>query len=130
MQQLRRGERLAEMLKQPLHATMSVDRQVCIMWAAVNGAMDDVPLNDVARFQAEWFQLLGNAYPDIGRTIVETGELTDELVERLEASMVQFKTIFISTGKAESISPTRIVPRVADQESRRPEVAVRAGTEV
>ena len=109
--QLHRGERLAEILKQPQHAPLSVDKQVCIMWAAINGHLDDIALRDISRFQKEWFALLAGSYATVGRSIMETGDLTDETAATLEASIAAFKGIFQRAGVTHAIDPDRIVPK-------------------
>jgi len=124
LDQLHRGERLAEILKQPQHAVLPVDKQVAIMWAAVNGHLDAIALPDIARFQEEWFGLLDGAYADVGRTILETGDLTDELVGRLVDSIKTFMGIFVPSTEVELIDETHVVPPMDDHENRLPEAAV------
>ena len=118
MRQLHRGERLAEVLKQPQHQPIPVEKQVCILWAAGNGHMDSVPLADVARFEREWFELLDNAYADIGRRLLETGELDEDVEQALQASITKFAEIFVPTGEPETLSHDRVVPRPPDGEER------------
>ena len=118
LKQLHRGERLAEILKQPLHAPMPAEKQVCIMWAAVNGHLDRTPVDDIARFEREWFELLDNAFPDICRTIRETGELDEGLERQLSESIERFHSIFVATGTTETLSGRRVVPEADDQGGR------------
>ena len=118
MKQLHRGERLAEVLKQPLHSPMPMDKQVCILWAAAQGHLDDIPLCDVARFQAEWFRLLEHAYASIGNRIQEEQTLSDEIQRELGACIDQFKNVFAVSKPAETLSPERVVPAADDQGSR------------
>jgi hypothetical protein len=84
----------------------------------VNGYLDDIPLVDIRRFQEEWLQLLNNASPEIERRIVETGEFTAETEERLRASLEQFKALFVTTGRPETMGPERVVPSTDDQDER------------
>jgi F-type H+-transporting ATPase subunit alpha len=125
LRQLHRGERLAEVLKQPPHQPVPVSRQVCILWAAVNGHLDHIPLCDVSRFEKEWFELLGHAYPDVPRRIEKEGELTDEVVAGLTAAMQRFQTLFVTTRAPETMSRERVVPQADDQEERMSETIVR-----
>jgi len=118
LDQLHRGERLVEVLKQPPHAPMPVDRQVCVLWAAANGYLDNVPLRDVPRFQHDWLDLLTNAYPDAGRRIRETGDLTPETETVLRSAVRQLQAIFKISGESLTLSPERVVPRLDDQEER------------
>ena len=98
LDQLHRGERLAEILKQPPNEPLAVELQVCIMWAAINGHLDDVAVEDIARFQAEWFKLLRGAYAEIGRGIIQSGDLGDATEARLVESVVAFKRLFVTSA--------------------------------
>jgi F-type H+/Na+-transporting ATPase subunit alpha len=124
LDQLHRGERLAEILKQPQHATLPMDKEVCIMWAAVNGHLDGVALADIARFQDEWFGLLDGAYADIGKAIMETGDLSEATAERLIESFNAFKEMFLSSATVEVLDGKRFVPPMDNQETRLPSAAV------
>ena len=125
--QLRRGERLAETLKQAQHSPMPVERQVCILWAAVNGYLDRVPLADVARFQREWFELLADAYPGIGASIRESGDLTEDTGTALEKSITQFMNVFVPSGEVQTPDPGRVVPLPDQGADRVPQAAMTAG---
>jgi F-type H+-transporting ATPase subunit alpha len=111
MEQLHRGERLAEILKQPQGDPLPVEKQVCIIWAAVNGRLDTIPLVDIERFQREWFELIDNAFPDITDNFKVSGELTDDVAARLEESIERFLSLFVITGETDSIAHhARVVP--------------------
>src|SRR5262244_1558871 len=58
--QLARGQRLTEILKQPQYAPMDVEKQVAVIWAASNGYVDDIPVEDVRNFEAELLKFLEN----------------------------------------------------------------------
>ncbi len=109
--QLHRGERLAEILKQRQHVPLPVEKQVCIMWAAINGHLDDIPLRDIGRFQNEWFALLDGSYADAGRAIVGSGDLSSETATLLESSITAFKGLFVRSGPTHAIDPERVVPK-------------------
>ncbi|MBN1557993.1 MAG: F0F1 ATP synthase subunit alpha [Lentisphaerae bacterium] len=128
VRQLHRGERLAEVLKQPQHAPMPVTRQICVLWAAVNGHLDAVPLCDIARFQKEWLELLENAFPDIERTLAETPELTPALQARLADSLRRFEQIFVTTEAPAALSAARVVPAADEQETRLPATMIQSST--
>jgi F-type H+/Na+-transporting ATPase subunit alpha len=98
--QLHRGERLAEVLKQPQHAPLPIDKQVAVLWAAVSGRLDDVALPDIARFQSEWIELLDNACAETMARLRETGELTDADRNALRHSIARMKQIFVATAEA------------------------------
>ena len=124
LRQLHRGERLAEVLKQPQHEPMPVEQQVCIMWAAVRGHLDGIPVSDIARFSREWFELLANAYVDIGQNIRKTGQLDEGTEALLNESVDRFRSIFVIAGRMSVISPERVVPRDTDHGQRMVDIAV------
>ena len=63
--QLLRGEKLVEVLKQPQYEPLSVAQQVTILFAANNGFLDDVPNNKIAEFKTEWFKYLSSVLPEM-----------------------------------------------------------------
>jgi F-type H+-transporting ATPase subunit alpha len=121
LRQLHRGERLVEILKQIQHEPMPIERQVCALWAVVAGHTDDVPLADVSRAQKEWLALLDSAYAGIGRRVLAGDRLDGEIERRLQDAMRQFKTVFVPTGRPDTLSATRVVP--TRDEEREPRIA-------
>lgn len=118
MRQLHRGERLAEVLKQPQHEPMPVELQISILWLAVNGHLNTISLPDIARFEKEWFQFIQNAYPGIGKSIVETGDLSQDTVKLLEEAIERFLQIFISTKEARTLGGERVIMKDNDSAQR------------
>lgn len=118
LQQLHRGERLAEILKQPQHAPMSVERQICVLWAATQGHLDSIPLADVARFQEEWLAHLDQTQARIGASILAAGDLTPEIEAALQAAMEQFKKLFVASEAAHTLSGERVVPGFDEADGR------------
>jgi F-type H+/Na+-transporting ATPase subunit alpha len=97
-EQLNRGERVAEILKQPQHEPLSPEQEVFVLWAALRGFLDDIPLEDALRFEKEWFRYLASAYPGIGEAIRKTEDLGTDVEAQMEAAMRGFKTLFVATG--------------------------------
>ncbi|MCW2607469.1 MAG: synthase alpha subunit, partial [Frankiales bacterium] len=96
--QLERGARLVELLKQPQYAPFSVERQVVSIWAGTNGFLDDVPVNDIRRFEAEFLDYVARSHGAINDAIVQTGKLGDDVVGQLEKAVTEFKRQFTPTG--------------------------------
>ena len=96
-QQLRRGDRLVELLKQQQYEPMSVERQIASIFCGSNGYLDDLDLHDLARFESEFLVYMDQNYNDVLEEIAETGDLSDELVERLHTAAKNFKNIFDTT---------------------------------
>lgn len=89
--QLARGSRLVEILKQPQYKPMDVEKQVLVIWAASNGHVDDVPVEDVQRFESELLKFVENAHPGVLQKIREQKTLTDEIKADLTQVLNDFK---------------------------------------
>jgi F-type H+-transporting ATPase subunit alpha len=90
---LARGERMVATLNQPQYAPWPMEEQVIAIFAGINGFLDDIPVQDVPRFQDELREYLrtdGTIYKEIA----ETGDLSDELTEKLSAEIEKFKQGF------------------------------------
>ncbi len=92
--QLDRGQRIVELLKQPQYSPLAVEDQTVILWAGINGHLDDVPVADVGRFEKELYAFLHSRYADIGQAIREKKELTDDIVAPLTRAVGEFKSVF------------------------------------
>src|ERR1700754_1347889 len=84
--QLARGARLTELLKQPQYSPFPVEEQVVSIWAGTNGKLDEVPVEDILRFETEYHDFLGRN-TDILTTLRETNQLSDETVEKLDTEV-------------------------------------------
>ncbi|MGB9887323.1 MAG: F0F1 ATP synthase subunit alpha [Moorellales bacterium] len=91
---LARGERMTELLKQGQYEPMPVEEQVAVIYAGVNGFLDDLPVEAVGRFEKEFLAFLRANYPDILRRIREEKEIKPEVAERLNQAITQFKEAF------------------------------------
>jgi F-type H+-transporting ATPase subunit alpha len=98
--QLDRGGRLVELLKQPQYRPFPVQEQAVSIWAGTSGRLDDVPLEDVRRFEAEFLEFLRRTQPQILQTVAETKDLGDDTVSALSDAIDEFKQQFeTSEGK-------------------------------
>ena len=89
--QLERGQRITEILKQPQYEPASLEQQVSIIYAAISGFMDDVPVSGVAEFEAGFHKYMQTNHPDIVSKIAETGDLSDDVVEELRKAIDEYK---------------------------------------
>jgi F-type H+-transporting ATPase subunit alpha len=89
--QLERGQRLTEILKQPQYGPQSLAQQVTILYAGVNGHLDDVPVEKVADFERAFHEQMGATHRDILDAIQSSGELDETNEEKLKAAIEQFK---------------------------------------
>jgi F-type H+-transporting ATPase subunit alpha len=93
-QQLARGARLVEVLKQGRYAPMSVAHQVMTIYAGTNGYLDDVDVESVLRFRDELLVFMDNAHPDVGSRITQEQVLTDEIEADLKSALQEFAQTF------------------------------------
>jgi len=100
--QLARGARLTELLKQPQYSPYPVEDQVVSIWAGTNGKLDEVPVEDVLRFERELLDYLAR-HTDILTTLRETNVLTDDVVSALDAAVDTFKLEF-QTGAGKPLA--------------------------
>jgi F-type H+-transporting ATPase subunit alpha len=92
-QALTRGEKMVASLNQPQYQPWPIEEQVAAIFAGVNGLLDDIPTPQVQRFQEELREHL-RTEESIYKEIRETGELPDELAEKLTAEIEKFKNQF------------------------------------
>jgi F-type H+-transporting ATPase subunit alpha len=89
--QLARGERLVEILKQPQYAPMPVEHQVMIIFAAVNGYLDDVPAADVRKFEHAFHEFMRLRHAEVGEAIRTKKQLADDVTEMVKKAIMEFK---------------------------------------
>jgi len=92
--QLDRGARMVELLKQPQYAPFPVEEQVVSIWTAGNGFMDDVPVEDIRRFESEFLENLRRNHAGVLTTIRETKDLIDDTVTALRDAVGTFRAGF------------------------------------
>jgi F-type H+-transporting ATPase subunit alpha len=90
---LARGARMVALLNQPQYQPWPVEEQVVAIWTGINGHLDDIPVEQVPRFQDELREYL-RTEGSIYNQIRETGDLPDEVEERLKAEVEKFKQSF------------------------------------
>jgi F-type H+-transporting ATPase subunit alpha len=91
--QLERGARLTELLKQPQYSPYPVEAQTVSIWAGTTGKLDDVPKEDILKFEKEFLDHLGRK-TQILTTIRETNNLEDDTLKALEKEIAAFKRLF------------------------------------
>ena len=92
--QIERGQRITEVLKQSLYVPKSLEDQIIILYAAINGYIDDIPVNKVVEFEAALMKSMNTIYKEIGKDIKETKDLGDKTEEKLKAAIEEFKKGF------------------------------------
>jgi F-type H+/Na+-transporting ATPase subunit alpha len=92
--QLARGSRLVELLKQGQYSPFSVENEIVSIWAGTTGKLDDVPVEDIRRFEGELIDYLNREKTGLVDSIRETKDLSDDAVSSLEDAVDAFKRQF------------------------------------
>jgi F-type H+-transporting ATPase subunit alpha len=97
-QKLERGARMVELLKQPQYQPKGVEEQVAAIFAGTQGVMDDIPVEEVSRFEEGLIEFLHNSRPEVLEEIAEQGKLDEALKEKLRSAVEEFKKGFRAQG--------------------------------
>ncbi|MEU4513446.1 F0F1 ATP synthase subunit alpha [Nonomuraea wenchangensis] len=108
--QLERGQRLVELLKQPQYSPFPVERQVVSVWAGTTGELDEVPVEDIRRFETEFLDYLQSSHKGVFDTLRETKDMGDDTVTTLKDAITEFKKGFTTSSgellvKDEPVAP-------------------------
>ncbi len=93
--QLERGARMVEVLKQGPYSPVPVEKQVVIIYAGANGYLDDLPVSDVTKFEAELYPFIETKYPEIFKNIATNKKIDDETDALLKKALDEFKSTFV-----------------------------------
>jgi F-type H+/Na+-transporting ATPase subunit alpha len=121
--QLDRGARLVELLKQPQYSPFPVEEQVVSLWAGTTGQLDDVPVEDIRRFETEYLDYLRRSYTGLLTTIRETNNLTDDDVTTLKEATDRFRRTFEVTGGQLLVTSDEAVPALGEGEDKQESIA-------
>jgi F-type H+/Na+-transporting ATPase subunit alpha len=110
-QQLRRGSRLVELLKQPAASPFPAEREVVSIWAGTTGQLDDLEVADVRPFEAALHDYIAHNKQEIFDNIINTGLLEDDTIEQLEKAVTEVKAQFVSTVRAKADDDDQPKPR-------------------
>ena len=92
--QLERGQRMVELLKQGVNKPLVIEKQVTILYAGVNGYIDDIDPSDVVRFETEFHAFIESKYSSLITDLNAKKKIDDDIKEVLETAINEFKTIF------------------------------------
>ena len=100
-EQLERGQRITDILKQPQYVPMPLEQQVMIIYAVTNGFLDHVPVAEVRSWESNFHRFMSDTHPEIGQAIADQKTLPDELTEALDSAIQGFDQNAVKTVKAE-----------------------------
>src|SRR5688500_7827575 len=96
--QLNRGRRLVEILKQPQYQPLAVEQQVAIIFAATNGYLDEVPVEQVRKYEEDLYRFLENRHPSVLTNIAEKKVIDDAAKTELEDALKEFNKEFAAAA--------------------------------
>jgi F-type H+-transporting ATPase subunit alpha len=102
--QLNRGARLTELLKQPQFSPLTWVQQVAIMYAGTQGLLDNVEVKDLRAFEDGYYTFLDSTHPDILADITSKKALDDDLRKRLTDAINEYKQDFLAAHKQEAVA--------------------------
>jgi F-type H+-transporting ATPase subunit alpha len=99
LKQLRRGERELAILKQDAHAPLPLEREVVILFAAVNGYLDEVPIEELRLFEERLYTFVEERHPEIFGALRETRDLPPGAEARLASALSEFQASFLAQAE-------------------------------
>jgi len=112
--QLERGARLVELLKQPQYSPFPVEKQVVSVWSGTSGELDDVPVEDIRRFETEFLDYIERNHGGVLAEIRDTGELSDDALTTLKSAITEFKKEFRTSEGTLLVADEPVEP-IADE---------------
>jgi F-type H+-transporting ATPase subunit alpha len=130
--QLNRGVRLTELLKQPQFSPLPTEKQVVIIFAGTNGYLDDLKVEDIHGFEEGLYRYLDSAQSQLLKDIIEKKTLDDDLKNRIKAALKEYKENYIAEHHEAKLKESSVKPlteedkkkAAADQQQK--EVAAKA----
>jgi hypothetical protein len=108
--QLTRGEKLSEIVKQPQYQPLPVEKQVAILYVATTGKLDDVPTPRVKEFETQFYRFLETERPEILKELGGKGALTDEIRKALDESIERFRVEVFGMDAVKAAPPAEKKP--------------------
>lgn len=96
--QLAKGSRLVEILKQPQYSPVPVEEQIMAIFAGVSGYLDDIAIDKVRSFESAFLKFMRERYASVGIEIKEKKKLDQDVTQKLENAIKEFKQIFAKKG--------------------------------
>ncbi|MEA3499014.1 MAG: F0F1 ATP synthase subunit alpha [Campylobacterota bacterium] len=92
--QLERGQRMVELLKQGVNKPLVIEKQVTVLYAGVNGFLDDIDPSEIVKFEKEFHEFIESKYSSLITDLNAKKKVDDDIKEVLETAINEFKTIF------------------------------------
>jgi F-type H+-transporting ATPase subunit alpha len=130
--QLNRGVRLTELLKQPQFSPLPTEKQVVMIFAGTNGYLDDLKVEDIRGFEVGLYKYLDSAQSQLLKDIIEKKTLDDELKNRIKAALKEYKENYLAEHQEAKLKESSVKPlsdedkKKAAEDKQQKEVAAKA----
>ena len=91
--QLERGQRLSAVLKQPQFVPVSLERQILILYTAVNGYLDDIPVDKASLFETMFYEYIDEKHPEVGKSLAKDKKIDSGTEKALIKAIEEFKKL-------------------------------------
>ncbi|MEU7974561.1 F0F1 ATP synthase subunit alpha [Micromonospora sp. NPDC049089] len=112
--QLNRGSRLVELLKQSNYSPFPVQEEVVSVWSGVEGKLDDIPVGEVRRFESEFLQYLRHKHEGVLASIADN-QWNDDITGSLDTAIAEFKQVFLNKEDERKVNDAPATPLEGDE---------------
>jgi F-type H+/Na+-transporting ATPase subunit alpha len=116
--QLNRGVRLTELLKQPQFSPLPTEKQIVIIFAGTNGYLDDLKVADIHGFEEGLYKYLDSAQSQLLKDIIEKKTLDDDLKNRIKAALKEYKTNYLAEHQEAKLKESSVQP-LSDEDKKK-----------
>ncbi|HZD45152.1 MAG TPA: F0F1 ATP synthase subunit alpha [Acidobacteriaceae bacterium] len=116
--QLNRGVRLTEILKQPQFSPLPTEKQVVIIFAGTNGYLDDLKVEDIHGFEEGLYKYLDSGQSQLLKDIIEKKTLDDELKNRIKAALKEYKENYLAEHQEAKLKESSVKP-LSDEDKKK-----------
>jgi F-type H+/Na+-transporting ATPase subunit alpha len=127
--QLNRGVRLTELLKQPQFSPLPTEKQVVIIFAGTNGYLDDLKVEDIRGFEDGLYKYLDSAQSQLLKDIIEKKTLDDDLKNRIKAALKEYKENYLAEHQEAKLKESSVKP-LSDEDKKKKSAADQQQKEV
>jgi F-type H+-transporting ATPase subunit alpha len=116
--QLNRGVRLTELLKQPQFSPLPTEKQIMLIFAGTNGFLDDLKVEDIRGFEDGLYRYLDSAQSALLKDIIEKKTLDDDLKNRIKAALTEYKANFLTEHQEAKLKESAVKPLNPDEQKK------------
>ncbi len=116
--QLNRGQRLTEILKQPQFSPLPTEKQIIIIYAGTNGFLDDLKIEEIHAFELGLYPYLDSAQSGLLNDIVSKKSLDDDLKNRIKAALDEYKANFVAEHRDAKLKESAVKPLSEDEKKK------------